>query len=131
MGRPLRNSEGGLVYHALNRGNAGLTVFEDDEDYRLFEQVLAEAVARHETRLLSYCIMPDHFHLVLWPRQDGDLSQFMRWLTMTHTQRWHAPPVGGVGAPVSGAVPVVSDPAGSADPGGLPVRRAEPGGAMA
>ena len=41
-------------------------------------------------RLLAYCLMPNHFHLLLWPREDGDLSQFMRWLTVTHTQRWHA-----------------------------------------
>jgi putative transposase len=41
-------------------------------------------------RLLAYCVMPNHFHLILWPRGDGDLSRFMRWLTLTHTQRWHA-----------------------------------------
>jgi hypothetical protein len=41
-------------------------------------------------RLLAYCLMPNHFHLLVWPRADGDLSQFLRWLTVTHTQRWHA-----------------------------------------
>jgi putative transposase len=41
-------------------------------------------------RLLAYCVLPNHFHLLLWPRADGDLSRFMRWLTLTHTQRWHA-----------------------------------------
>ena len=41
-------------------------------------------------RLLAWCVMPNHWHLVLWPRRDGDLSEFMRWLTVTHTQRWHA-----------------------------------------
>jgi putative transposase len=41
-------------------------------------------------RLLAYCVMPNHFHLLLWPRGDGDLCQFMQWLTLTHTQRWHA-----------------------------------------
>ena len=40
-------------------------------------------------RLLAYCIMPNHWHLVVWPRRDGDLSRFMNWLTLTHTQRWH------------------------------------------
>ena len=39
-------------------------------------------------RLLAYCVMPNHWHLVVWPRQDGDLSRFMNWLTLTHTQRW-------------------------------------------
>ena len=40
-------------------------------------------------RLLAYCVMPNHWHLLVWPRQDGDLSRFMNWLTLTHTQRWH------------------------------------------
>jgi putative transposase len=78
------------VYHALNRANAQLTIFESDEDYAAFERVLAQAVTRYDMRLLAYCLMPNHFHVVLWPRNDGDLSQFMRWLTLTHTQRWHA-----------------------------------------
>jgi putative transposase len=90
MGRPLRAAEGGLIYHALNRANAGLVIFSDDGDFEGFERVLAEAVARHRMRLIAYCLMPKHFHLVLWPRADGDLSRFMRWLTLTHTQRWHA-----------------------------------------
>lgn len=90
MPRPPRAAEGGLIYHALNRANARLTIFQDDEDYAAFERVLAEAIARHDMRLLAYCLMPNHFHLLLWPRGDGDLSAFMRWLTVTHTQRWHA-----------------------------------------
>jgi REP-associated tyrosine transposase len=90
MPRPPRAAEGGLVYHALNRANARLTIFETDEDYAAFELILAQAVARHDMRLLAYCLMPDHFQLLVWPREDGDLSQFMRWLTLTHTQRWHA-----------------------------------------
>jgi len=90
MSRPPRADEGGLVYHALNRGNARVAIFEDDGDYEVFRRVLAEAVARQAMRLLAYCIMPSHFHLVLWPRADGDLSAFLRWVTMTHTQRWHA-----------------------------------------
>lgn len=90
MSRPLRAAEGGYVYHALNRANASLAIFEDEDDYAAFEKVLAEAVTGHDMRLLAYCIMPNHFHLVLWPKGDGDLSRFMRWLTMTHTQRWHA-----------------------------------------
>ena len=90
MPRPPRAAEGGLIYHALNRANARAALFETDEDYAAFERVLAQAVARHDMRLLAYCVMPNHFHLLLWPRADGDLSRFMRWLTVTHTQRWHA-----------------------------------------
>jgi putative transposase len=90
MPRPRRAAEGGLIYHALNRANALSTVFETDDDYAAFERVMAQAVARQDMRLLAYCLMPSHFHLLLWPRADGDLSAFMRWLTLTHTQRWHA-----------------------------------------
>ena len=90
MGRPLRAAEGGYVYHVLNRANARMTIFGDDGDYEAFERVLVEAVERTGTRLLSYSVMPNHWHLVVWPRKDGELSQFVGWLTLTHTQRWHA-----------------------------------------
>ena len=40
-------------------------------------------------RVLAYALMPNHFHLVLYPKNDGDLGKFMQWLTLTHTQRWH------------------------------------------
>ena len=42
------------------------------------------------TRIISYCFMPNHWHLALWPKEDGELSEFIRLLTVTHTQRWHA-----------------------------------------
>ena len=67
-----------------------MTIFEKDEDYQAFLQVLEEAVERTETRLLAYCAMRNHWHLVVWPREDGELSRFTGWLTLTHTQRWHA-----------------------------------------
>lgn len=90
MSRPLRNAEGGFIYHALNRANGRVAIFDDEGDYDAFLRVVTEALERYPTRLLAYCIMPNHFHLVLRPEADGELSRFMRWLTMTHTQRWHA-----------------------------------------
>jgi putative transposase len=90
MSRPPRAAEGGLIYHALNRANARLAILDDAGDYDALERTLAEAVARHDVELLAYCLMPNHFHLVVRPGTDGALSHFMRWLTMTHTQRWHA-----------------------------------------
>ncbi|MBN1343623.1 MAG: transposase [Phycisphaerae bacterium] len=90
MGRPLRNALGGIVYHVLNRSNGRATLFESDGDYFSFEQVLEQAYARLPTRVLAYCVMPNHWHFLLWPREDDELSEFMRWLTVTHTQRWHA-----------------------------------------
>ena len=90
MGRPKRVTVGGLAYHVLNRGNGRMTLFEDADDYAAFERVLAEAVQRTGMRLCAYCVMPNHWHLVVWPRRDGELSEFVGWLTLTHTQRWHA-----------------------------------------
>lgn len=90
MGRPLRAAEGGYVYHVLNRANARMRIFDDAADYQAFENVLLEAVERSDMRLLAYCLMPNHWHLMVWPRNDGELSQFVGWLTLTHTQRWHA-----------------------------------------
>ena len=57
-----------------NRGNARAVVFHKADDYRAFSQLLREAAARMSMRLLAVCLMPNHFHLALWPRQDGDLS---------------------------------------------------------
>jgi putative transposase len=90
MGRSWRASEGGYVYHVLNRANGRLPLFQKDSDYNAFERALAEAHELYAVPILAYCVMPNHWHLVLWPRGDGDLSRFVGWLTLTHTQRWHA-----------------------------------------
>ena len=90
MGRPKRAADGGLIYHVLNRANARMPIFEKEGDYEAFEAVLQEAVERTETRLLAYCLLANHWHLIVWPREDGELSKFTGWLTLTHTQRWHA-----------------------------------------
>src|SRR6266853_277831 len=91
MGRPLRTALGGYVYHVLNRGNGRRTVFFKDGDHEAFERILGEALEHVPgMRLLAYTLMPNHWHLVLWPRRDGELSDFGHWLALAHTQRWHA-----------------------------------------
>ena len=90
MGRAIRTVAGGLVYHVLNRANARMPIFDKQNDYEAFERILDDAVQRVRMRLLAYCVMPNHWHLVVWPREYGDLSAFVGWLTLTHTQRWHA-----------------------------------------
>jgi putative transposase len=70
MSRPLRVDVGGYVYHALNRASARATLFEEPDDYQSFEQVLYEAHLRTGMRILAYCLMPNHWHLVLWPRRN-------------------------------------------------------------
>ena len=89
MPRKKRIDKGNIVYHVLNRANGRLRIFKKRADFAAFEQILAEGVERFGMRVCGYCIMGNHWHLVLWPREDGDLSQFMKWVTQTHTQRWH------------------------------------------
>jgi putative transposase len=89
MPRAPRTDAGNQIYHVLNRANARVQIFDNKEDYHQFEEILEEAVDRYDMRLLAYCIMPNHWHLVLQPKEDGDLSRFMSWLTNTHTRRWH------------------------------------------
>jgi putative transposase len=90
MPRRLRTATGGLAYHVLNRRVGRLPLFESPADYAAFETVLQQAVAQTRIRIAAYCLMPNHWHLLLWPRHDGELSEVLRWITVTHTQRWHA-----------------------------------------
>ncbi len=89
MPRAIRIDVSNYCYHVLNRANARLRIFFKEKDYILFEEVLEEAQDRFSMRILAYCLLPNHFHLVLYPRNDGDMGRFMQWLTLTHTQRWH------------------------------------------
>jgi putative transposase len=81
-----------IPYHVMNRASARAQIFLKPHDYAAFETVLELAVQRFNLRLLAYILMPNHFHLVLWPRpsQTKTISRFMQWLQQTHTQRWHA-----------------------------------------
>lgn len=90
MPRSPRIAPAGMVFHALNRAAAGRTVFERDADYAAFEAIAAAAKERAPMRLLAYCLMPNHWHLVVQPEADDALSKFIARLTQIHSQRWHA-----------------------------------------
>ena len=90
MGRAPRSAIGNIIYHVINRANGRATIFSKDDDYKVFDKILVEAKEKHPLRILCYCIMPNHWHLVLQPYNDNDLSFFMKWLTLTHTHRWNA-----------------------------------------
>jgi len=81
---------GGFVFHVLNRAVGRDTLFAKPGDYAAFEKVLRQAADVVSMRLLAYVAMPNHWHLVCWPEGDDDLSEYLRWVTVTHTQRWHA-----------------------------------------
>ncbi|MGQ0666962.1 MAG: transposase [Nitrospiraceae bacterium] len=90
MPRRPRLAAGDLAYHILNRRVGRLSLFDKPADYAAFERILADAHDRTRIRIAAYCLMPNHWHLLLWPRHDGELSELLRWITVTHTQRWHA-----------------------------------------
>ena len=79
MPRTARASEGGLVCHVLNRGNDRQTVFHHGDDYSAFLKLVGECALPEKQadsmRVPAACLMPNHFHLVLWPRGDGDLTE--------------------------------------------------------
>ena len=89
MPRTARASLGNWCYHVLNRGNARAEVFHKPDDYAAFVGLFAPACERISMRLVGWCLMPNHFHLVLWPRKDGDLGRWMQWLLTSHVRRYH------------------------------------------
>ena len=91
MGRAPRITQAGLVYHVLNRRVMRLPLFRKDEDYLAFDRVLAESLDRPDAPgLLAWCLMPNHWHLVVRAGPRSNLSTWMQWVTVTHTHRWHA-----------------------------------------
>ena len=73
----------------MNRAARRLPLFESAEDYAMFLRALNDAQDRIPLRLLCYVLMPNHWHLVVWPAHDDELVRFMAWLTSTHSRRWH------------------------------------------
>jgi putative transposase len=88
MARRKRWAPAGAVQHVFNRGSRKGELFQFDDDYSLFINLLDEARSLRPMRILSYCLMPNHWHLLLWPEHEGDLSRFMHWLTGTHGREW-------------------------------------------
>jgi len=76
-----------MVYHALNRANFRSALFKKAAHCEDFLALVAEGADVVPMRLLAYCLMPNHWHMVLYPRADGDLSKFLQRITLTHTQR--------------------------------------------
>jgi putative transposase len=113
MPRRKRDRTAGLTFHVFNRAAKRTVLFDDPNDYAAVEWLLREAVMRFCIALFSYCIMPNHWHFVLTPTIDGELSRFMHWFTTTHARRWQdARGLGGLGAVYQGrfkAIPVAND----------------------
>ena len=88
MPSPACRSPGAVIYHVLNRASGRRELFPDDGDYAAFVRVLARTVDATSMRVWAFCLMPNHWHLVLWPQRDGELARFMQKLTITHVRRW-------------------------------------------
>jgi putative transposase len=88
MPRSARIAPGGVVYHVLNRGVGRMTLFRSKRDYTAFIQSMIDSLAASPMRIIAYCIMPNHWHLMVWPQKDHDLAKFMMRLTITHVRRW-------------------------------------------
>ena len=65
-----------------------MKMFSREKDFQAFETLIAEAQERHPMRILSYCLMGTHWHFVVRPKRDGELTSFFRWLSHTHAMRW-------------------------------------------
>lgn len=89
MPRLPRPIDEGLIYHAINRGNNRHAVFGDDADYTAFLDALARTQRRYPFELYGYCLMTNHFHLLLRPREGQSISRILQSLTVAHTWRYH------------------------------------------
>ncbi len=89
MARAPRIDISGYCYHVLNRANGRARMYESDQHYRAFEELLAEAVETFGINILAYTIMPNHWHLVIQTTHDGQMGESMKWITQTHTQQHH------------------------------------------
>ncbi len=62
-------------------------MFRKEDDFKAFQRVMIEAHERQPIRIVSHCVLSNHWHFVVWPEQDGQLTDFFRWLAHTHAMR--------------------------------------------
>jgi len=78
MARRFRLFIPNIPCHIIQRGNNRTKIFLKTEDYRFLLEILQEARLKHQCQLYSYCLMPNHFHLIVNPQQAGNVSLFMK-----------------------------------------------------
>jgi putative transposase len=89
MPRIPRGQLAGCVYHVINRGNDGVAIFRNTGDYQAFLSLLSVAKSRFAVKAFGFCLMPNHFHLVLQPETIATLSTCMQWWLTSHVRRHH------------------------------------------
>jgi putative transposase len=90
MPRTARVAPGGMIFHVLNRANNRDRIFDTPDDYRALLRVVRDTLDDKPIRILSYCLMPNHWHFVLWPEKEGQLAAFLQQMTTTHVRRWRS-----------------------------------------
>jgi putative transposase len=90
MPRTARAALGGVIYHVLNRGNGREVIFRKPDDYLAFCTLLIDGKQHADVEVFGFCLMPNHWHLALRPRRDGDLARYLSWVTNTHVKRYRA-----------------------------------------
>jgi putative transposase len=84
MPRPPRFCPDGVPQHIVNRGNLRAPIFHESADYLGFLAALTDAADRTTVRLLAFCLMPNHWHLVLWPLDGSEISAYMQVVMNAH-----------------------------------------------
>ena len=112
MPRRRRTAAAGLIFHIVNRGAKRAALFEETTEFDDFERLLEMATTRFDISLFAYCLMPNHWHLVIACRS-GSLSKSLHWVTTTHARRWQVRRgAEGLGAVYQGrfrAIPIQGD----------------------
>jgi putative transposase len=88
MPRPLRPIDDDLIYHVINRGNNRQQVFDGEGDYFAFLKAIADLKERKPFYLYGYCLMNNHIHLLIRPKE-VPISRIVQSLLVSHTQRYH------------------------------------------
>ena len=88
MPRPLRIEYENACYHVMNRGRSHQNIYNDKVDYQIFLAILAEAHKRFRVQIQSYCLMSNHYHLLI-KTPEGNLGRAMRHINGIYTQRYN------------------------------------------
>lgn len=77
------------IYHIINRGNMGMQIFDSSDDYEYFLNLLKQGCDREFVLIHAYCLMPNHFHLLVSVDKAGSLSRMMQWVMTSHVRYYH------------------------------------------
>lgn len=88
MSRGRQSIQVGEIYHVLDRAVSRATIFHKVADHEAFIRIFKEGLIREPILIYDYCLMPNHWHFVTEAEHDKQLSEFFKWTTMTHAQRY-------------------------------------------